>query len=148
MEIWIRNDLPDKGLDEELLRRRTEKLLSALDCEHAELSLWLCSDATIAGLHQEYLGLEGPTNVLSFAQHDGEFGGVEPDLLGDVAVSLDTALRDAAVVGHGLDEEVAFLVVHGVLHLLGFDHEGEQADRAAEMEVKEDTLFRALLDET
>ena len=119
-----------------------------MDCEHAEVSLWLCSDATIAGLHQEYLGREGPTNVLSFAQHDGEFGGVEPDLLGDVAVSLETARRDAVVVGHGLDEEVAFLIIHGVLHLLGFDHEGEQAHRAAEMEAKEDALFRALLDET
>jgi probable rRNA maturation factor len=148
MEIWIRNDLPDAGLDEALLKRRTERLLDALGCEHAELSLWLCGDATIAGLHQTYLGQEGPTNVLSFAQHDGEFGGVEPDLLGDVAVSLDTARRDAALVGHGLDEEVAFLVVHGVLHLLGFDHEGEQAHRAAEMEAKEDALFRTLLDET
>lgn len=134
-------------MDEALLRRRTGKLLSALGCDHAELSLWLCDDTTIADLHREYMGVEGPTNVLSFAQHDGEFGDLEPDLLGDVAVSLDTASRDAAEVGHPLDDEVLFLVVHGVLHLLGYDHEGDACHRAGEMESKEDSLFRALLDE-
>jgi len=148
MELWIRNDLPEASLDQALLQRRTEALLRALDLEHAELSLWLCDDPTMAALHAQYLGLAGPTNVLSFAQHDGEFGQVEPDLLGDVAISLDTAQRDAAQVGHSLDDEVLFLVIHGVLHLVGYDHEGDQAHRAEEMEAREDALFQTLRDET
>lgn len=147
MEIWIRNDCPQAELDESRLKRRAEKLLSALDCEQAELSVWLCDDTTIAGLHKEYMGLDGPANVLSFAQREGEFGEVEPEVLGDVAISVDTARRDAAEVGHPLEYEVAFLLVHGVLHLLGFDHEGGDREVAAEMEAKEDELFRLLIDE-
>ena len=110
--------------------------------------MWLCDDATVADLHQRYMGIEGPTNVLSFAQHEGEFGDVEPDVLGDVAISLETARRDAAEVGHSLDREVTFLLIHGVLHLLGYDHEGAHGHRAAQMEAREDELFRMLVDET
>jgi probable rRNA maturation factor len=147
MEIWLRNDCPDAGIDEDRLRRRLAKVLVAAGCQDGELSVWLCDDPTIQGLHDEYMGVDTPTNVLSFAQRDGEFGEVEPEVLGDVVVSVDTARRDAEGVGENLDDEVLFLCVHGLLHLLGFDHEGDQAARAPEMEAKEIELFRLARDE-
>ena len=142
MEIWIRNDFGEAGIDEEKLRRRAARVLSALGCETAELSVWLCDDAAIRDLHRRYLGDDTPTNVISFAQHEGEFANVEPDVLGDVAISVDTARRDAEEAGTALEDELAFLLIHGVLHLVGYDHEGGQAVRAAEMEAKEEELFR------
>lgn len=148
MEIWIRDDCPGAEIDEERLRRRLAKVLGALGCdEDAELSVWLCDDTTIRDLHREYLGEDTPTNVISFAQREGEFGDLEQELLGDVVVSVDTARRDAEEEGGRLEDEVAYLCIHGVLHLLGYDHEGEQAARAPEMEAKETELYRLALDE-
>ena len=148
MEIWLRNDCEAVGVDEEKLRRRASNILGALGCEDAELSIWLCDDRAIRELHWEYFGLDTPTNVISFSQREGEFGDVEPEVLGDVVVSLETARRDAEEAGQPLDDEVAFLVIHGVLHLLGYDHEGEASSRAPEMESLEVDLFRRILRET
>jgi probable rRNA maturation factor len=148
MEIWIRNDCPGAGIREERLRRRLAKVLGALHCGDAELSVWLCDDPTIRDLHREYLGEDTPTNVISFAQREGEFGDVEPEVLGDVVVSVDTARRDAEEAGEALEDEVAYLCIHGILHLMGYDHEGAAAARAPEMEAREAELFRLALDET
>lgn len=112
-----------------------------MDCDEGELSVWLCGDEAIREVHRDYLGVDTPTNVISFAQRDGEFGDVEPEVLGDVVIGVDTARRDAAEVGGALDDELAYLLIHGVLHLLGYDHEGVAADRAPEMEAKEQELF-------
>lgn len=116
-------------------------------CEEGELSVWLCDDVAIRELHREYLGEDSATNVLSFAQREGEFAAVEPEVLGDVVISVETARRDAQGGGEDPDDEVAFLLIHGILHLLGYDHEGEQAHRAGEMEAKESELFRLVRDE-
>ncbi|MBE0616747.1 MAG: rRNA maturation RNase YbeY [Proteobacteria bacterium] len=149
MEILIRDDCPGAGIDEERLRRRLARVLGALDCdEDTELSVWLCDDPSIQELHREYLGEDTPTNVISFAQREGEFGDLEPEVLGDVVVSVDTARRDAEESGGALEDEVLFLCIHGVLHLLGYDHEKGQAARAPEMEAKEAELLRLALDET
>lgn len=147
MEIWIRNDCPGAGVGEDLLRRRLARVLGELGCGDAELSVWLCDDRTIRDLHREYLGQDSPTNVISFAQRDGEFGDVEPEVLGDVVVSVDTARRDAEAAGEALEDEVAYLCIHGILHLVGYDHEGTEAARAPEMEAREAELFRLALDE-
>lgn len=98
-------------------------------------------------LHGRYLGDPTPTNVMSFAQREGEFGDLEPDVLGDVVISVETAARDAAEAGASLEDEVTFLLVHGILHLLGYDHEGDQAHRAEEMESREEEVYRLVLDE-
>lgn len=147
MQIWIRNDWEAGGIDEEKLRRRAARALSVLECEGAELSVWLCRDAEIQDLHGRYLGDPTPTNVMSFAQREGEFGDRNPDLLGDVVISVETAARDAAEAGTPLEDEVTFLLLHGILHLLGYDHEGDEAHRAAEMEAREEEVYRLVLDE-
>ena len=95
------------------------------------MSLLLTDDEGISVLNGEYRGVTGPTDVLSFSQHEGDdaFAG-EENLLGDVVVSVETAKRQAKEQGRGLDAEIDMLVVHGLLHLLGYDHaELEEAER-------------------
>lgn len=118
-----------------------------MGCDDAELSVWLCDDPAIQELHRRYFDLDTPTNVISFAQRDGEFGDLDPDLLGDVVISVDTARRDAEAAGSALDDELLFLLIHGILHLLGYDHEGAEAHRAPEMEAREEEVYRRILDE-
>lgn len=113
-----------------------------MGCEESEISVWLCDDVTIQGLHREYFGIDTPTNVISFAQREGDFSEVEPEMLGDVVISYETAARDAREAGQTLDDEAAFLLIHGILHLLGYDHEGDRAADAPVMEAKEAELFQ------
>jgi probable rRNA maturation factor len=147
MQVWIRNDAPGAGVDEDELTVRARKVLALLGFEQCELSVWLCDDPSIRELHDRYLGIDTPTNVLSFAQREGEFADLDPDVLGDVVISVDTAARDAGEAGISLMHELTFLLVHGILHLAGYDHEGSEAYRAPEMEAKEAELFRAVVDE-
>ena len=82
----------------------------------------IVADPEMALLNQRYLGREGPTNVLAFPMDPGDSGGPGPVLLGDVAVSLDTARREAAQNGLDPDEHLMRLLIHGILHLVGYDH--------------------------
>lgn len=116
-----------------------ERVLAHMGLSDAELSVLLTDDATIHPLNRDYRGKDAPTDVLSFSQLEGE-GLSETDVLGDVVISLQTAQRQAEERGHGLDVEVRTLLVHGICHLLGYDH--EQDDEAQEMEA----LERELLD--
>ncbi len=149
MRILIRNDRPEAGIDEDRLRRRAERALHLLGCsDRAELSVWLCSDEEIRRLHREFFGLDSPTNVISFPQREGAFGGVEPDLLGDVVISADTAIREGAEAGLSPDDAVAYYLIHGLLHLLGHDHVGVPPEKAAEMETLQESLFGRVVGET
>lgn len=116
-----------------------ELLLSKLGLPEVELSIVLCSDPFIHQLNQSYRGVDAPTDVLSFAMGDGEDADLNPDVLGDVVISLDTADRQAQEHGHPLDTELQVLLVHGLLHLLGFDH--EEPEERAEMQGREAELL-------
>jgi probable rRNA maturation factor len=108
----------------------------------AELSIAFVDDAAIQVLNRDYRATDAPTDVLSFAQGEGdEFAlpeGAAPHL-GDVIVSIETARRQAAEHGLALDDEVAHLVVHGILHLLGYDHEA--AAEETQMRAREDAVL-------
>ncbi len=93
-----------------------EALLAAADLAGAELSLVLCDDAAIRALNARWRQVDAATDVLSFPQDDEV-------VLGDLVISADTAARQAAERGHGLRDELRVLLVHGLLHLLGYDHE-------------------------
>jgi probable rRNA maturation factor len=123
---------PGLGLEPAGLTARVERVLTALKLgPEAELSLVICGDQEIAGLNQQWLGRQGPTNVLAFAQGEGEGAELTPGLLGDVVVSAETAAREAAQHGLDPDEHLMRLIIHGILHLLGYDHEqgGAEAQR-------------------
>lgn len=103
-----------------------------------EVACVFVGDAAIHDLNAEYRGKDAPTNVLSFATEDELLPGV-PAVLGDVVLSLDTILREALAQNKTPRDHTAHLIVHGLLHLLGFDHESEED--AEEMESREVQLL-------
>lgn len=103
-----------------------------------EVSLALCDDAHIRELNRDYRGFDKPTNVLSFGAFDPEIPLVagQPILLGDVILARETVVREAAQQEKLVSDHVTHLLVHGVLHLLGFDHENdEEADAMEGLEI-------------
>lgn len=118
-------------------------ILSALDCPDGELSLLLVDDHGIATLNQTYRGRSGPTNVLAFAMNEGAYGDVSPNLLGDVVISVETCQREAEAAGTSFEAHFNELLVHGILHLFGFDHEqSEEDDRR--MRARSEELLRTI----
>ena len=110
------------------VRRDARRLLALLDEADAELSIALVNDAEIHRLNRDYRRKDAPTDVLAFAMREGAHADVHPGVLGDVVISLDTAARQAAARGIGVAEEVRMLLAHGLLHLLGYDHERSPAE--------------------
>ncbi|MCB9759367.1 MAG: rRNA maturation RNase YbeY [Alphaproteobacteria bacterium] len=104
------------SLPEPAVREDAAALLGAAKLGDAELSLVLTDDPTIQALNAQWRGMDKPTDVLSFPQDDDV-------VLGDLVISVATAARQAAERDHGLRDEVRVLLVHGLLHLLGYDHE-------------------------
>jgi probable rRNA maturation factor len=117
------------------LRRLAERVLAALGLEEARLDLLLVDDREIAGLNRAFLGLPGPTNVLSFPAGQGEGGKSDGEGLGGIALSADTLLREAALYGQDPAEHLVRLLAHGVLHLAGHDH-GEIMDSLTEVAIE------------
>jgi probable rRNA maturation factor len=109
--------------------------------DEAEVSVVFMDDGGIRRLNREYRGVDEPTDVLSFPMHERDPGAADGEaqlLLGDVVISLERAYRQAKAFGHSLHREVAYLTVHGILHLLGYDHDSpgnEQTMRAKEEDV-------------
>jgi len=99
-----------------------------LGYENAELSILIVDDLQMAAYHQEYLNRAGATNVIAFPMQEGEFAHLTPHLLGDVVISLDTASREAEEMGIDMAERFDELLVHGILHLTGYDHEKSEAE--------------------
>lgn len=109
-----------------------------------EISVSIVGDRTIRRLNREYLGKDRPTNVLSFSMLEGEGVPVGSRLLGDVIISADTAAREADGEGASLQDRLMFLLLHGALHLCGYDHERSGDEEARRMEVKERELWEML----
>jgi len=109
----------------------------------AEMTVVLTDDVGVHDLNRRYRGKDRPTDVLAFAAREGHrFPGDERQI-GDVVISLDTASRQAAERGRSLAEEVRTLLIHGVLHLLGYDHERSPSE-ARRMRAKERALAALL----
>lgn len=112
--------------------------------DDSELSISIVGDRSIRVINREYLAKDRPTNVISFSLQEGDFGGVNPGALGDVVISADTAAREAAEAGLQFAERLTFLLLHGILHLCGYDHERSGEAEARRMEAKEKELFTIL----
>jgi probable rRNA maturation factor len=126
------------------VRRDAARLLALLGLD-AELSVALVDDAEIHRLNAAYRRVDRPTDVLAFAMREGDGGALHPALLGDVVISLDTAARQAAARRVPAAVEVRLLLTHGLLHLLGYDHE-RSPDEARRMFRRQRQLLRLLAD--
>ena len=127
------------------LKKVAARILSALGCpDGTELSVSIVGDRSIRRVNREYLARDRPTNVISFSQQEGDFGGVATGMLGDVIISADTSAREAEQGGIHPFERLCFLLLHGILHLCGYDHERSGDKEALRMEQKEEELFRTL----
>ncbi|MFI5366578.1 MAG: rRNA maturation RNase YbeY [Candidatus Binatia bacterium] len=119
------------------------RLLHALGEERAELTITLVDDAAIHALNRDYRGKDRPTDVLAFAMREGLRAPGDAAVLGDVVISLDTAARQARRRTKSVAAEVRTLLIHGVLHLLGYDHERSAAE-ARHMRAVERLLHKLL----
>lgn len=144
MKIRIANRQKRTKIDSRRIRGNVIRLLRLIGCAEKEISISFVDDETIRLLNRQYLRLDKPTNVLSFSLEEGECGKVNPGLLGDVVISVDTALRDAKQGGFTLEEEILFLIIHGLLHLTGYEHVGTSRANALKMKKREKELFLAL----
>ena len=128
------------GLTYEFFTKVAESVFNELDMQdnQYEISLLLTDDETIRQLNKEYRNKDKSTDVLSFPMED-------EIMLGDIAISVDTAKRQAEEAEINLDRETAFLFIHGLLHLLGYDHETSQEDEA-EMFALQEKILKKLVD--
>lgn len=122
------------------LKQRAQKILDELDLGTSELSILVVNDARIRKLNAQYRGKDCPTDVLSFQQDAGGIGDASHSLLGDVVVSAETASRQAGEHDLSLDEELILLIIHGILHLLGWDHD-QSPQEEKKMRQKTKQLF-------
>ena len=109
-------------VDPRTVRRRGERLLDVLNLKQTKLSILLCDDAVIRELNKAYRDKDRPTDVLSFSMREGESLVGDTTLLGDIAISVETASKTASQIGCTTTEEVTALMIHGLLHLVGYDH--------------------------
>ncbi len=152
MIINLENDQEKIELSDEvlaLLQKGLQSVATLNDLEEdSEVDVTIVDDEEIHTLNRDYRGMDKPTDVLSFALDEGDdeepelIGGPEEHLYGDIIISAETALRQAEEYGHGLEREMTYLAVHGMFHLLGYDHMTD--DEKAEMRAKEEEALRAI----
>lgn len=111
----------------------------------SELSILITDDPEIAQLNRQYRHRKGPTNVLAFPMHEGDYSGISPELLGDVVISAETVAREGKELGFSFKQRLDFLLVHGILHLFGYDHEISD-DAAMKMDQKTEELYKLIKD--
>lgn len=140
MGILIDNRQNQHRISLENVRKAAQGILNDLAFPDAELSILLVDDAEIEKLNRRYLHREGPTNVIAFPMQEGAFANISPQLLGDVVVSMDTAVREARGMEIHPDRRLLELLIHGILHLRGYDHETSEA-QARKMDVRSRELL-------
>jgi probable rRNA maturation factor len=121
--IYYRNDVRRSGIDGRALTATAQRLLVEVGEADSALSLSLVSDNAIRALNLEYRGRDAATDVLSFPLDPAPKWPVPEPLLGDVVISVETARRQAAAYDASLQREIYRLLIHGLLHLMGHDHE-------------------------
>ena len=140
--VFINNKCQNIDFDEAIVYNATLTTLKAHDFADCEVSILLTDDAEIQVLNHQYRQIDKPTDVLAFAMREGIGGDLNPQLLGDLVISVPTAQRQSIAHGHSLDIELAILGVHGTLHLLGYDH--QTPEEAEIMFEEQETLLRLI----
>ncbi len=134
MAIRIINHQKKIGLDLKRTKQSVSKVLKEAGVPAGEVNVLFTDDEGIREYNRDYLHRDRPTNVISFSLEEGQ---------GDIVISVETALRDSEAGGLTLEQELDFLMIHGILHLLGYDHVKSKME-AARMKKKERELFFAL----
>jgi probable rRNA maturation factor len=139
MTVLLQNDHPHIDIDSDDISKKIEQVMSHLDCLNEEVSILLTADTDIRKLNQQFRDIDQPTDVLSFPQNAEEDPPIPGEIiLGDIAVSLDTAQAQAKEHGLTFKEEIILLLIHGILHLLGYDHEiSEQEEEKMRSKTRE-----------
>ncbi len=119
-----------------------ERILRCRELEDKEISIVFVSDDYIRNLNSKYRGIDKATDVLSFSQMDDESEGLVPQPLGDIVISVEKAKENAESFSVTLQEEILRLLIHGTMHLLGYDHE-EESERNV-MEKEEEVILNYL----
>lgn len=132
---------PHRGVARKELLRRINCMIEALQLKNVEVSFLLTDDDRIHELNKVYRHKDRPTDVLAFALREGDFAELAGNALGDVIVSVPTARKQAEERGRAVLEEVTMLTAHGLLHLLGWDHDTDAKERR--MTAETERLCRA-----
>ncbi|MDH5405982.1 MAG: rRNA maturation RNase YbeY [Candidatus Aminicenantes bacterium] len=138
MEVLVKSHLQKPRIAPNKIKELTKRILRLLRVQADEVSVVFVSDEEMRHYNQTYRNVPEPTDVLSFPLE-----GLTPEgrrNLGDIIISLETASRQAEELGHSLEREVKILLVHGLIHLLGYDHTTDQG----EMEAKEREVLKSL----
>jgi len=143
MAVLVQNRLQSRVIDIHRIETVTSGILEYVDLPDCEMSILLVDDSEIQDINRRYLGKDYATNVISFPMAEGECGDLNTHMLGDVVVSVETARRDAERAHIPVEDIIDYFLIHGLCHLLGYDHEQPGSDVAA-MVKKEDEIFFAL----
>ncbi|MBT8368381.1 MAG: rRNA maturation RNase YbeY [Deltaproteobacteria bacterium] len=143
MEVLIDNRQSRYEIPPKRIQQTVQVILSALDFPDGEISILIVDDPQIEILNQKYLNRRGPTNVIAFAMREGQFSHLTPNLLGDVVISADTTAKEAQDCGMSIERRFYELLVHGILHLFGYDHESNEKE-SGRMEEKSRELLELI----
>jgi probable rRNA maturation factor len=123
MEILLQNRKNQSRITNQSLRKKTALILNALGCKNFQISILITDDQDIQEINKNYRNIDKPTNVLSFPMDDESMVIPGVKILGDLVISEDTAIKEAETAQISLDQRISQLLVHGILHLFGYDHE-------------------------
>jgi len=146
MPVHMQNHVRCVTFNQARLERLARAILSDVGETSVELGIMFVGDQRMRGLNRRYRGKDRTTDVLAFAMRDAfmpHASRLMPDMLGDVVISVPTAWRQGKEAGRSLDEELAWLLVHGILHLCGYDHERSEKE-ARRMHRRERMLLRLI----
>ncbi len=132
MDIHVRNKCKSNIITTHRLKKITQNVIKLVLEEkgkaNAEVSVVYVDDAEMRNLNRNYRGINKSTDVLAFPMNEGRFASINPDLLGDIVISVPKARDQAATQDHSIDRELTTLLIHGLLHLLGYDHENDKEE--------------------
>jgi pyridoxine 5-phosphate synthase len=144
MPIFISSDLPVVGpqINDLYIQHTAEQLLWLTGKTESELSILLVSDKRIAELNSLWRGKNGPTNVLAFSLTEGQDVAMAGNLLGDIVISVQTAAKEAKKDGSTIHQRLTVLIIHGLLHLLGHDHERSSDEAKTMLRLEQELLVK------
>ncbi len=144
MQIIIKNEQNKVKINKIGIKKFIHKILYYLNIsQNAEIGLTLVDNQQIQILNKKYRKLNRPTDVLAFAMLEGEGGNFNPEILGDIVISTEKAFFQAPFYNHTFNEEFKLLIIHGILHLLGYDHIRKKDKKIME-DIQEELILKSL----